>query len=289
MRSEPTDRVQQLLRAALDLASGEERAAFLERECDSPELRAKVEALLASDADADDFFASLAEDLGLQQGADREPADLSGRMVGSYRLLEPLGRGGMGVVYLAERADGAFDHQVAVKLLAMGVSTVEARARFLAERQILARLEHPAIARLLDGGVSEDGTPYFVMERVEGKRIDEWCDRRRLSIRERLWLMIQLCEAVEVAHRKLIVHRDLKPANVLVTPEGQPKLLDFGVAKVLAGSDSDLTRSRLAPLTPAWAAPEQLSGEPITTATETHAVERRAVGAEPSFPFVGAG
>lgn len=193
-------------------------------------------------------------------------------MVGSYRLIEPLGRGGMGVIYVAERADGAFEQRVAVKLLAMGVTGPAEGRRFVSERQILAGLEHAAIARLLDGGVTEDGTPYFVIELVDGERIDRWCDARRLGTDARLRIMIQVCKAVEHAHRKLVVHRDLKPANVLVTEEGAPKLLDFGVAKVLSEVDPSLTRSGGAPLTPAWAAPEQLSGEPVTTATDTRAL-----------------
>lgn len=265
--------LQDLLDAAWSLAP-EERAAYLDEHCADSQLRAKAEALLAADEEAEGFFDRLASDAGVTHGDEEsEAADLSGRRVGRYRLLEPLGRGGMGVVYLAERADGTFEQQVAVKLLAMGLAGPEGHSRFVAERQILAGLEHPAIARLLDGGVTEDGTPYFVMERVEGERIDCWCDARGLGIRERVELICRVCEAVEYAHRRLIVHRDLKPANVLVTDDGDPKLLDFGVAKLLSDADSDVTRSRgAAPLTPAWAAPEQLEGRAITTATDTHAL-----------------
>ncbi|REJ75163.1 MAG: hypothetical protein DWQ36_06345 [Acidobacteria bacterium] len=248
-----------------------ERPGFLARECDDPELRREVERLLAADEDSEAFFGSLAERSGLSPDDD-VAKDLSGRQVGAYRLIELIGRGGMGVVYLAERADGQYEHRVAIKLLPMGMTTPEARARFLAERQILAGLDHPAIARLLDGGVSEDGTPYFVLELVEGERIDRWCDRQRLSIEDRLRLLIEVCEAVEAAHRQLVVHRDLKPENVLVTEDGRPKLLDFGVAKVLSESGPGMTRSQLAPLTPAWAAPEQVAGGAVTTATDTYAL-----------------
>lgn len=271
-------RLQALLQAAWELAP-EERAAFLEERCDDPELRREIEALLSADEPADRYFDRLARESGepSEEEGDGEdgddPAVLVGRRLGSYRLLEPLGRGGMGVVYRAERADGAFEQEVAVKLLAMGLAGPEGHRRFLAERRILASLEHPAIARLLDAGVTEDGTPFFVMERVVGERVDRWCDSRRLGVRERVELIVRICEAVEYAHRRLIVHRDLKPANVLVTGEGEPKLLDFGVAKVLTEIEPDLTRSRGgAPLTPGWAAPEQLGGGPVTTATDTYAL-----------------
>ncbi|MGH9378999.1 MAG: protein kinase domain-containing protein [Thermoanaerobaculia bacterium] len=265
-------RLQDLLQGAWSLAP-DDRAAYLEERCDDLELRREVGALLAVDDAAEDFFERLASDAGVTSGEASEAVDLSGRRVGSYRLLEPLGRGGMGVVYLAERADGAFEQQVAVKLLAMGLTGPEGHRRFVAERQILAGLEHPAIARLLDGGVTEDETPYFVMERIQGERIDAWCDARRLGLRERIELLCRVCEAVEYAHRRLIVHRDLKPANVLVTEDGDPKLLDFGVARLLTDVEAGLTRSSgAAPLTPAWAAPEQLEGRAITTATDTYAL-----------------
>lgn len=273
MNQERWRQLQELLQAAWSLEP-EERSSYLDEHCKDSELRAKAEALLAADESAEGYFDRLASDAGVTHGEeDSEPTDLAGRGVGRYRLLEPLGRGGMGVVYLAERADGAFEQQVAVKLLAMGLAGPEGHRRFVAERQFLAGLEHPAIARLLDGGVTEDGTPYFVMERVVGERIDAWCDARQLGIHERIELICRACEAVEYAHRRLIVHRDLKPANVLVTDDGDPKLLDFGVAKLLSDADPELTRSRGAtPLTPAWAAPEQVEGAPVTTATDTHAL-----------------
>lgn len=261
----------------------EDHAAWLDEHCKDPELRAQAEALLVAGEGAEDYLDCLASDLGVARAEECAPVDLSGRIVGHYRLLEPLGRGGMGVVYLAERADGAFEQRVAVKLLAMGLAGPEGHRRFLAERQILAGLEHPAIARLLDGGVTEDGTPYFVLEQVEGERVDLWCDTRQLGIRERIGLVCRLCEAVEYAHRRLIVHRDLKPANVLITDAAVPKLLDFGVAKLLTDGDGHLTRTRGAvPLTPSWAAPEQLDGGTVTTATDTW-----ALGALAYFLLVG--
>jgi serine/threonine-protein kinase len=181
----------------------------------------------------------------------------------------------MGTVYLAERADGAFELTAAVKLLRAGLEGGELVARFEAERQILARLIHPNIARLLDGGTSEDGRPYLVMEYVEGEPIDEYCDRRSLPLRARLELFRSVCAAVQLAHQSLIVHRDLKPANILVTAGGTVKLLDFGIAKLLAPETHD-ARTLLglggAPLTPRYASPEQIRGEPITTASDVYSL-----------------
>jgi len=191
-----------------------------------------------------------------------------GTRLGPWQLMHLLGRGGAGEVYLAVRADGMFQQKAAVKVLQNG--TVGEAARFQAEREILARLEHPGIARLLDGGMQADGRPYMVMEYVEGVSLTEFCDTHRLDLRERLRLFAEVCDVVSCAHRNLVVHRDLKPRNILVTRDGRVKLLDFGVAKLLdavAGPASDKT---LAPLTPDYAAPEQLTGQPITTATDVY-------------------
>lgn len=199
-----------------------------------------------------------------------------GRTIGAYRLLRPLGRGGMGVVYLAERVDGAYDQQVAFKLMPLSIRSAEARRRFALERQILARLEHPGIARILDGGLGEDGEPYFVMEYVDGEPLTQWCDRRSLRIRDRLELVLQVCDAVQAAHAQLIVHRDLKPGNILVTGDGEVKLLDFGIAKLLTGGGDDpatiLTEGERRPYTPGYAAPEQLSGGAVTVATDVYSL-----------------
>jgi tetratricopeptide (TPR) repeat protein/predicted Ser/Thr protein kinase len=193
-----------------------------------------------------------------------------GTRLGPWQLTHLLGRGGAGEVYLAARADGLFQQKAAVKVLQGG--TVAEAARFQSEREILARLEHPGIARLLDGGMDADGRPYMVMEYVEGVSLTEFCDTHRLALRERLALFVEVCDVVSYAHRNLVVHRDLKPRNILVTHEGRVKLLDFGVAKLLdavAGPAADKT---LAPLTPDYAAPEQLTGQPITTATDVYAL-----------------
>lgn len=200
--------------------------------------------------------------------------DLAGRRVGAYRLIRLLGRGGMGEVWLAERADEQYRQQVAVKLLPPGYSAPEMIARFRAERQILARLVHPRIASLLDGGVTEDGLPYLVMQYVDGVPITEACAARKLGVRERLRLFHQVCETVQFAHANLVVHRDLKPSNILVNAEGIPILLDFGIAKLLdeEGFDQDAPRTRADHrlLTPEHAAPEQARGETITTATDVY-------------------
>jgi len=195
-------------------------------------------------------------------------AELAGTVVGNYRLLQEIGRGGMGTVWLAERADGHFEQRVAIKLMKRGMDSDEILARFRRERQILARLDHPNIARLMDGGIAADGMPYFVMEYIDGERITDWCDARQLSISDRLQLFVETCGAVQYAHRSLVVHRDIKPSNVLVTEGGVVKLMDFGVAKLLE-SEEETTATR-GPMTREYASPEQLTGAPITTATDVY-------------------
>jgi non-specific serine/threonine protein kinase/serine/threonine-protein kinase len=182
----------------------------------------------------------------------------------------------MGAVYLAERADGEFDHKAALKIVRQTILDAESENRFRRERQILAALNHPNIARLLDGGTTADGQPYFVMEHVEGEQLLDYCDRERLTIPERLKLFQKICGAVQHAHRNLVVHRDLKPNNILVATDGEPKLLDFGIAKLLAVTPSDETLAETAPMgrmmTPAYASPEQVRGEPITTASDVYSL-----------------
>lgn len=196
------------------------------------------------------------------------PDHRSGDVVGAYRLGEEIGRGGMGIVFLAERFDGEFQQQVAVKLIRDAGGWAMER-RFRRERQILAALEHPNVARLIDGGLTGRGVPYFVMELVDGVSIGRYCEAHRLTVDQRLRLFLQVCSAVAHAHRNLIVHRDLKPGNILVTPEGQAKLLDFGIAKLLTEESNDAETQLLGRvLTPRYAAPEQLVGEPVTTATD---------------------
>jgi Tol biopolymer transport system component len=200
-------------------------------------------------------------------GDDVVPAR-SGERVGPFRIREELGRGGMGAVYAAERVDGGFDQQVAIKVLKRGLDSEHVLRRFVAERRILARLEHPHIARLIDGGMTEDGLPWFALERVDGRAITEDADRRALDVRGRLALFLDVCEAVSFAHGQRIVHRDIKPSNVLVDARGQVKLLDFGIAKLLDPAEERLTRTSALVLTPKYAAPEQVSGGAITVATD---------------------
>ncbi len=265
--------VKDVLDRALDLPR-DQRAAFLTEACgeDSP-LRREVESLLAAEAGLGDF---LDEPIFSLHGdfTDGEDPNL-GRLVGPYRLLSRLGRGGMGSVYLAERADGQFEQKVAIKLIKRGMDTDEILRRFHIERRILAGLVDDHIARLYDGGSTDDGLPYFVMEYVEGEPIDEYCDARRLGIGERLALFLTVCRAVHGAHQSLVVHRDLKPANILVTADGVPKLLDFGIAKLLTRDDGDDPAPTVLaelPMTPGYASPEQVRGEAITTASDVYSL-----------------
>ncbi len=206
--------------------------------------------------------------------AELSGAGQSGRRIGSYELVRELGRGGMGTVWLAKRADQQFDKLVAIKLLKRGTDTDEVLRRFQAERRILARLEHPNIARLIDGGETDDGLPYFIIEFVNGLSITEFCRTKRLTIDERLRLFLRVCAAVQVAHQNLIVHRDLKPANILITDEGEPKLLDFGIAKLLSndGDAFEITTADRQHLTPAYASPEQVRGGSVTTVSDIYAL-----------------
>jgi serine/threonine protein kinase/Tfp pilus assembly protein PilF len=250
---------------------GSERAAFLVGSCQGDdELRREVESLLASEPEVTDFIETPVFRIRLEEV---EPLAL-GQRLGAYRIVREIGRGGMGAVYLAERADQEFEQRVAIKLVRRGMDTDEIVHRFRSERQILAHLVHPNIAKLFDGGTTEDGRPYFVMEFVEGRPIDQFCDDRKLPVRERLELFRQVCAAVHFAHQNLIVHRDLKPGNILVTADGVPKLLDFGIAKLLDPNQElfALTRTELRPMTPEYASPEQVRGEAITTASDVYSL-----------------
>lgn len=203
------------------------------------------------------------------------PSEAHGRRIGAWRIVRLLGSGGMGVVYLAERADESFQQQVAIKLVRNRLVDRETEERLVGERRILASLNHPNIARLLDGGTMPDGTPYLVMEYIDGVPIDHYCDSRRLTIDERLELFRAICSAVHYAHQNLVVHRDIKTTNILVTRDGVPKLLDFGIAKLLdagGAATGGLTREGILMMTPENAAPEQVLEQPVTTATDTYAL-----------------
>lgn len=285
--------IDDLFAAALGRAP-EQRAAFLEHACDDRAQRCAVEALLAAASKSTFLEAPLEERSGAfwqafaAEVAQQPPApSLAGRTVGPYRLVRLIGCGGMGAVYLGERADEQFAQRVAVKVLRrdFGADGADDIVRhFLSERQILASLNHPNIAHLYDGGMMEPGPaqagddrPYFVMEYVEGSSIVTFCDEKQLSVKERLRLFLTICDAVQHAHRRLVVHRDLKPSNILATEEGEVKLLDFGIAKLLGSEAVDLphaaavqTHTGLRLMTPAYASPEQVRGDPITTASDVY-------------------
>lgn len=277
----------------LDQDSGQRDQRLAQLRRDDPVLAEIVARLLAADA---------SEDRRLELGAVMPPPDprdatreqdMIGRQLGVWRLTGLIGRGGMGLVYRAQRVDGQFEQQCAIKLIAVGLASTEAQRRFLRERQILASLQHDNIASLIDGGLTEQGEPWYAMELIDGVPIDQWCDARRLSIRDRVILFGQVIDAVRYAHSRLVVHRDLKPSNILVTDDGRVKLLDFGVAKLLddtteakAGQTIDLA------LTPEYAAPEQIVGEHAGPAADIYTLGmvlyRLLVGVSP-FPQEASG
>ena len=275
-------RVCAVLDAVLD-ASPAQRTHVLAAQCGGDDaLREEVEALLRAEAAADARLEQPAAGWAAALAGDEpDDADIAvhhaGERIGAWRLIGEIGRGGMGTVWLAERADGDFTQRVAMKLLKRGVDSDAILARFVAERRILARLEHPHIARLVDGGITAQGHPWFAMEHVDGQPITRWCDARTLDVAARLRLFLDVADAVQHAHRQLVVHRDLKPSNILVDAAGNVKLLDFGIAKLLDAQDeradsATLTRIGGRMLTPEYAAPEQLRGGTITTATDVHAM-----------------
>ncbi len=226
----------------------DQRAAWLEQHCaHDAQLIAQVLALLAADDREGEPFDGDARIWGqaLHVSEEHEAHDaMLGRQLGAWRVLDVLGRGGMGAVYRVERDDGAYTQQAALKLIRASTDSQAARERFLRERQILAALRHPHIATLLDGGISPQGEPYFVMELIDGQPIDRWCDAHNLGLRERVTLFLQVLDAVRYAHRNLVVHRDLKPSNLMVDAEGRVKLLDFGIAKQLEGGAVTATHYR---------------------------------------------
>jgi serine/threonine protein kinase len=266
------NRIEEIFLEAADLPAPE-RAAFLERTCHGDAgLRAEVESLLR----ADDTGPAMVEAAIESEAASMlQESSFAGARLGAYRVVHEIGRGGMGSVYLAERDDDQFHKLVAIKVVKRGMDTEEVLGRFRHERQILAGLEHAYIARLIDGGTTPDGRPFFVMEKVEGQPVDVYCREHNLNLKSRLRLFVRICEAVSYAHSNLVVHRDLKPGNILVTAEGVPKLLDFGVAKLLdPDADSGLTSTvyGAGPLTPEYASPEQVRGLPVTTSTDVYAL-----------------
>ena len=268
--------LKELFHAAVELAP-HDREAFLKANCAADdELYREVSALLTAHESAGDFIQRPAlVDVGLVADDEQVNSNAAGpgQHIGNYQIISELGRGGMGAVYLAARADESFAKQVALKLIKRGMDSDTIIKRFVMERQILANLDHPNIARLIDGGTTEEGLPYFVLEYIEGTTITRYCDQHKLNTMERLKLFRQVCAAVQFAHQNLIVHRDLKPSNIIVTEDGTPKLLDFGIAKLLGGStpvEATMTIGRL--LTPDYASPEQLRGLPITTSSDVYSL-----------------
>jgi serine/threonine-protein kinase len=267
-------RVDAVFDAALDLPAAEQ-ADFVNRTCSDDEmLRDTVRRLLAEHHSEGGVLSSPAAKVGAPLLAIVRGSSPAPTRIGAFRVVRELGRGGMGTVYLGEREDGQFAQRAALKVVRHSGAVDHVVRRFLDERRILALLEHPGIARLLDGGVTDGGEPYFAMELVDGERIDDYCNARQLSLRRRLELFGAVCEAVQYAHQRLVVHRDLKPSNILVTADGRVKLLDFGIAKLLdpTASDWSTTRSGMAPMTPEFAAPEQVRGGHVSTAADIYAL-----------------
>ena len=286
MTPEHWKQVEEIFQAALDLPPGERQKYIAEACLDDVRLREQVEFLVENYEEAGSFieapalaFSPLPSDGSSSRttqtlvGGD-DP--MAGRRIGAYKIVREIGRGGMGAVYLAVRADSEFQKRVAIKLVKRGMDTDYILRRFRNERQILASLDHPNIARLLDGGTTEDGLPYFVMEYIEGQPLYRYCDSQKLTIAERLVLFSQICNAVHYAHQNLVVHRDIKPSNILVCADGTPKLLDFGIAKLL---NPELTPDTIAPtatamrlMTPEYASPEQVRGEKATPASDIYSL-----------------
>ncbi len=281
MDSERWRRIEELCHAALEREESQQ-SRYLDAACGEDRgLRREVESLLAYQKQAAGFIETPALQVAAQSlAAEFELGDhdepLLGRRLGAYQIVEKIGSGGMGEVYRAIRADDEYQTQVAIKLVRSGQDPGSVNSRFKNERQILASLDHPNIARLLDGGTTGDGVPYVVMELIEGQRIDRYCDSHRLSTADRIKLFRQVCSAVQYAHQRLIVHRDIKPGNILVTQDGVPKLLDFGIAKIVdpeaPATQKDATLTVLRVLTPGYASPEQVRGGAITTASDVYSL-----------------
>ena len=267
--------VQEIFAATAELPPLGRDAYLSERTGDDESLRREVESLLAADSEIDEFLEQPALPGRISQILADGPTDKVEGHIGPYRLLRKLGEGGMSRVYLAVRDDG-FQRMVALKVIRRGLKSDDLLHRFRTERQILAGLDHPNIAKLLDGGSTDDGLPYFVMEYIDGTPVDEYCDRNRLTVFQRLQLFLDICAAVQYAHQNLVVHRDIKTSNILVTADGTAKLLDFGIAKLLKPEQFpvpiELTATMMRPMTPFYASPEQIQGRTITTASDVYSL-----------------
>jgi tetratricopeptide (TPR) repeat protein len=278
MTAERWQRIKTIFQAAAELEPAQ-RAAYLDEACaGEPALRCEVEALLTASFAAGDFIEKPALHHSATALMESLADSAAGWRVGPYKVIGEVGRGGMGAVYRAVRDDDHFHQQVAIKIVKRGMDTDFILRRFRNERQILAGLEHPNIARLFDGGATDDGLPYYVMEYIEGRPIDEYCNAEGLATADRLRLFLLVCSAVHFAHQKMVVHRDIKPGNILITGEGVPKLLDFGIAKILdpdqpgAPGEPTLTLTSFRMMTPAYASPEQVRGEAVTPASDVYSL-----------------
>ncbi len=268
---EKWDEVKELFALALE-RDPEERSSFLTQACGGDDsLRTEIESLLSSFDGASTFL----EDCPAADLLSAQSRAMTGRRIGAYRILREIGHGGMAVVYLGERADQNYRKRVAIKMVKPGIDAAQILDRFRNERQTLAALDHSNIVKLIDGGSGEDGSPYLVMEYVEGLPIDQYCDLHKVSIDDRLRLFREVCSAVQYAHENLVIHRDLKPANILIARGGVPRLLDFGIAKLLNPECCQTPLVTLAdwrPMTLEYASPEQVRGHAITAATDVYSL-----------------
>ena len=273
MKPEYWKKLESVFNEALELPPPE-RTAFLDTACGGDSvLRAEVDSMLRIHSD-DTGDVQAIVDRGARDYAESDPDPWLGQEVGAFRIVQHISEGGMGTVYRGERTGGEFTQSVAIKLLSSALISTQARQRFRGERQILANLNHPNVASLLDGGATDTGVPFLAMEYIDGVPVDVYCDQQRLDLGGRLRLFLKICDAVQYAHRNLVVHRDIKPNNILVTPDGEPKLLDFGIAKLLDLESVDFTVAVTRPearlLTPEYASPEQVRGDSVTTATDVY-------------------
>ncbi|MGD1841252.1 MAG: protein kinase [Thermonemataceae bacterium] len=265
--------VAEAFEACLQVPSSERLAYLQNHYGDQPMLIEEVKSLLNEHDEADEYFESIEQKMQEKvRFKEIEIPNQVGKQIDKYHLVEEIGRGGMAVVYKAARKDGTFDQEVAIKILKRGIDTDEVLLRFQYERQILANLQHPQIAQIMDGGVTEEGLPYFAMEYIEAQRITDWVKQKKAPLKERINLFKQVVNAINYAHQNLVVHRDLKPSNVLVNTQGNVKLLDFGIAKLLDKSDQEVlkTQTHVKLLTPNYASPEQISGQNITVASDIY-------------------
>lgn len=251
-----------------------EREDFIKLVCKNDlEMQQEIESLLSYQVTETDLFEKPQFDNILTAENEEPIKSFIGQHIGKYLITKPLGEGGMGAVFLGERTDGEFEQQVAIKLLKHGFVSKIALNRFISERKILARLHHRYIAQLIDGGTTSDGIPFLIMEYVEGLPLMEYCHEKNLGLKPRLEIFQNICSAVQYAHQHLVIHRDLKPSNIMVTEDGTPKLLDFGISKLVSNDEEEnQTQTEFRALTPAYASPEQMKGEPISTASDIYSL-----------------